>query len=488
MSIADCLTEHARSRPQHAAVIDGGRVITYAELDRCVQDAAANLNGAGISPGDVVAISLPDCAEYLITLLALARCGAIMLGIDGDLPAAEKERAAASAKAKAVIQPEGAAAIGGVQAVDAASICRPALRAFEPPSLVAEHPLMLAQSSGTTGAPKSLVWSHAQMRLQARRHQHCFGWTRQDRHLAVVSMRFFWERELCLILFCLGATTVISRADSVAALVEQVRTDEVTILALTPAHLGPLLEHASDRLPFFPSLRTLIVGSAPITNERRRLVRQRLTPNFYEQLGTNEAGLLVLGSPVDQDACPDAIGRVVHGLEARVVDAKREPLPAGQVGLVGFRGEGVPNGYIDAPEASRQSFRDGWFYPGDLAAIDAQGYFLFKGRADDAINSAGAKFYPIEVEKALMAHPAVAEAAVCGWPDPQLGEVAVAFVARSGKVSAAELVQFCKLRLAGHKIPRWIAFVAEMPKTSTGKILKRVLKENASQLLAGRGG
>jgi acyl-coenzyme A synthetase/AMP-(fatty) acid ligase len=210
-----------------------------------------------------------------------------------------------------------------------------------------------------------------------------------------------------------------------------------------------------------------------------------LTPNFYEQLGANEVGLLVLGSPADQDACPEAIGRVVQGVEVRVSDPSGQELPAGQAGLVGFRSENFPALYVGDPEATERSFRDGWFYPGDLAAIDAAGYFHFKGRADDVINSKGVKFYPIEVEKALLAHACVAEAAVFGWPHPDSGEVAVAFVTRSGPVSASELVQFCRQRLAAHKIPHSVAVVEQMPKTPTGKIMKRALKEKFRDLVTG---
>src|SRR5580693_758749 len=111
-----------------------------------------------------------------------------------------------------------------------------------------------------------------------------------------------------------------------------------------------------------------------------------------------------LGAPADHDARPAAIGRVVDGIEAQVLGEDGRPLPPGEVGLVGFRGEGFPTEYVGNPEATGRAFHDGWFYPGDLAAIDADGYFFFKGRADDVISNAGVKFYPIEVERALLAH------------------------------------------------------------------------------------
>jgi acyl-coenzyme A synthetase/AMP-(fatty) acid ligase len=260
------------------------------------------------------------------------------------------------------------------------------------------------------------------------------------------------------------------------------------MLALTPAHLTFLLDHPADQEPLFPSVRAMVVGSAPLTHERRLLVRRRLTPNFYEQLGTNEAGPLIVSGPADQDARPQAIGRVVDGVEAQVLGEDGRPLPPGEVGLVGFRGEGLPTEYVGNPEATRRAFHDGWFYPGDLAAIDSDGFFFFKGRADDVINNEGVKFYPIEIEKVLLAHPAVAEAAVIGWPHRRHGEVAVAFVVATKQLTVPELQAFCHQQIADYKVPSRIAFVNNMPKNPTGKILKSRLKEIFRDLQARAGG
>lgn len=477
MNITDVLTEHAGRRPSHPAIEDGDRVITYAELDSRVVGAAANLQAAGIAPGDVVGVMLGDSAEYLITLLGLARAGAVMLAIDGRSPMAEKRRAVENANVKAVIASANSGAIGGSRIVPVSMICQPPTAKFRRPSLDVDHPLVIAQSSGTTGVAKTFVWSHARMRLQAPRHQRCLHLTGEDRYFALIRMSFFWEREICLVLFCLGATIVVNRTQSLKAFVNRVSADRITMLALTPVHLASLLALPAERTPLFPSVRAMVSGSAPFAHERRLLVRQKLTPNFYEQLGTNEAGLLILGAPADQDARPGAIGRVVDGVEAQVLGADGRPLPPGEVGLAGFRGEGFPSEYIGNREATERAFRNGWFYPGDLAAIDADGYFFFKGRADDVINSEGAKFYPVEVEKALLAHPAVSEAAVFGWPHDRHGEVAVACVVLTGQITASELGKFCLQHIASYKVPQWIMFMTELPKNSAGKVLKSRLKQ-----------
>jgi acyl-CoA synthetase (AMP-forming)/AMP-acid ligase II len=477
LNITDILTEHAARRPDHPAIEDGDRVLTYAELDRRVDDAAANLQSLGIAPGDFVGVMLPDSTEHLVTLLALARAGAVMVAIDDALSASEQRRATEHADLKAVIAAAESPALGDARIVPVATICRSCPAPFERRPLDADHPLVMSQSSGTTGAPKSFLWSHHRMWLQVPRMQRCFGLAGQDRYLALVKMAFFWERKLCLTMFCLGGTVVVNRAQTLTDLVARIRNNRITLLTLTPAHVRFLLDHPAEPEPLFPLVRAMIVGSAPTTHERRLLVRRRLTPNFYEQLGTNEAGPLIVGRPADHDARPGAIGRAADGLEAQVLGEDGRPLPPGEVGLLGFRGAGLPAEYIGNPEANRRAFRDGWYYPGDLAAIDAEGFIFFKGRADDVINFEGVKFYPIEIERALLAHPAIAEAAVFGWPHSRRGEVAVAFVVATTSLTVEELQAFCRQHMAAYKVPPWFGFVDKMPKNAAGKIMKTRLKE-----------
>jgi acyl-coenzyme A synthetase/AMP-(fatty) acid ligase len=476
VNLAAILDTHAAHQPDHPAIVDGEITLSYRALNEAVANAAANIADAGVRPGDLVGVSLPDWARYLVVQFALARCGAIFFAVDDDMPAAERQQIAAMLGMKALIADDRQLCETGVAFIDADLISEKPRRVRGQVELDGLHPLVATQSSGTTGKPKTLIWTHEQMAIQARRHQVCLGWTREDRYLAIVKMHYFWERELCYVLLALGATIVIPPPSDVARLTRIVEHDRITILALTPAHLVLLLSYDAHPFPLFPKLKTLLVGSAPLTHKRRLAVRRQLTPNFYEQLGANEAGLLVLGTPADQDARPAAIGRIADGVESQIVNAAGQPLPPGEVGLVGFRAPEFPTSYLDAPEPTKRHFRDGWFYPGDLAAIDAEGFFLFKGRADDVINAAGAKFYPIEVEKALMTHPSVGQVAVFGWPDERVGEVAIACVVKSGAVDAAELQAHCRSQLAPYKIPKRITFVAEMPMTRTGKIIKRELK------------
>lgn len=476
MNIADNLAEHAKNRADHPAIEDGARTVTYGELDGLVDGAAANLQAAGIEPGDTVAVLLDDSTDHLIILCALARVGAVIFSLNSNASKTELEASLASVAVKAAIT-------AGLKFEDrellwlrAKDICQPATRPFNGRNAGDDDPLMLIQSSGTTGAPKSFVRSHAELGEWIARYTRGHGWSADERSLSLIRMSFNVGRNISLGMLRLGATIIVSRSRSHDELAALVRDKRVSYMMLTPSHLIPLLDYAADKAPLFPGLRAMVVGAAPTTHAQRMLARERLTANFLEQLGSNEAGLLALAWPADQDVYPDAVGRIVDGVEAQIVDDMDRPLPAGEVGLVRFRAAGYPTHYIDDAEATARAFHDGWFYTRDLAALNEEGFLFFKGRADDVINNGGVKFYPVEVEAVLMQHPEVSDAAVFGWPHAQLGQVAVACVAADPGISIKDLQAFCRRRIAGYKTPQIIEVMTELPRNATDKILKQELK------------
>ncbi|MDJ0950635.1 MAG: class I adenylate-forming enzyme family protein [Alphaproteobacteria bacterium] len=492
MNFLDPLKEHVRDRPDHPAIEDGGRVITYRELDVRITGAATRIQSLGVRPGDVTGVMLPDSAEHIILLCALARAGGVVVSVDPLLLPAEQERALSGLDVKAIIAETGSAPLAGARMLAVETICDPAPQAdgaaFSEPALEADDPALIIQSSGTTGARKSVLRSHAQMDDWIRRNIRNEGWAGTDRYLAVMRMPFNLGRSPCLQTLYLGGTVVVCHDCAPDKLIAAVRDRGITVLVLAPRDLHNLLEHAPDGGPVFPSLRAMIVGTARLPSAQRRLARDRLTPNLLERYGINEIGLVATATPADQDAHPDAVGRLIEGVAGQVVDEDGRPLPTGEIGLIGFRAPQFSTAYIGNPEATARHFRDGWFYPGDLAALNAEGYIFFKGRADNVINNEGArKFYPVEVENALLAHPAVSEAAVFGWPRPGHGEVAVAFVVANGDTTPQELAAFCGRRIADYKVPHWIVFVPDLPRSPVGKILKTQLREDFREQLVKEG-
>ena len=207
------------------------------------------------------------------------------------------------------------------------------------------------------------------------------------------------------------------------------------------------------------------------------MARQKVTPHLFEIYACNEVGLFSVSSPADQENPTEAVGRVIPEVEAQIVDNEHRALPAGAVGQIRFRGDGYPASYRRNPEADALFFRDGWFYPGDHASIDEEGYVFLRGRSDDAISSEGVLYYPKEVENVLALHPAVEEVSVFGWPHVQTGEVAIAFVVRETPVTWEALHAFCSDRMAGYKVPAWYEFPSELPRSALGKVVKSRLKE-----------
>ena len=477
MNITDFHTGHAQARPGHAAIEDGGRVISYVDLDTACNAAAANLQAAGIGPGDMVAVMLPDGADHLIILCALARAGAVIYSLS---PAASKAGIAASLETltvKAVIAETGAAWMAGLQRLRLADLTAVPACPFVPANINDDDPLLLVQTSATTGAAKFFLRSHAQTIEWSRRYAQCQGLSPVDRNLSLIGMAFHGGRSMSLTMLHAGGTVVIPRYRGMEEFTAQVQDGRITYLKLTPAHLGPLLDHAAGKGLLFPDLRLLSVTTAPVTAEQRGLARERLCANTVELFGTNETGVLMRASPVDQAAYPGALGRAVDGVEAGIVDADDAPVPTGEIGQLRFRGPGFVTNYLNAPEAAVAAFQDGWFYPGDLASMNGEGTVFYKGRADDMINNAGVKFYPIEVEAVLLSHPDITEAAVFGWPFPPHGEAAVACLVANRALSERELRRFCAKLIANHKIPHRFLVVPELPKNQMGKIQKTRLKE-----------
>ena len=175
----------------------------------------------------------------------------------------------------------------------------------------------------------------------------------------------------------------------------------------------------------------------------------------------------------DQRAFPDSVGRIIEGIEAEIVDENDNKLAPGEVGIVRFRGTGFPAGYVDNADASSRSLKNGWFYPGDVAVLNEQGYLFFQGRVDDMINNSGIKFYPVEVENVLLKHELVQEAAVFPYPHRRVGEIAAAFVVLKSRISKRELQDHCTKYINRAKIPVYIVGIDALPRNKMGKVLKK---------------
>lgn len=486
MSLFDALQDQARERPGHPAIEDGDRIVSFGDLPKLIEASAWRLHKEGFRPGDFVGVMARDCAEQVIVILALGRIGAVVVSINGNQPIVERQRAVSKLTLQAVLTSWPESEPMHERMIPLASVCTIESQdcpRFEEPPPGPDEPFVCRQSSGTTGVPKSILWSSAELlrlrdRLQAR-----LGWVPSDRYYQLVRLCFTFSRDQVIQVLTLGITVVINDARTTKEQVRNIRERGITFVFATNAHLRAFLAAPCDEPPLFPDLRVLVSTSGAITSEERQAATARLSPNFYDGYGTNEVGGLVFAGPEDIAAAPASLGRVLADIEAVIIGPDGAEVAAGEIGLAAFRCDGFPVRYHEDPEATASHFQGGWYLPGDLMAIERDGRVTFKGRADNVINNQGAKFYPLEVEQVLTRHPDIDEAVVFGWRSSKAGQVAVACLVGRRVVEMEEILAFCRVHLAAHKVPALVTYARSLPKTSSGKVRLQDVKEMMRPML-----
>jgi fatty-acyl-CoA synthase len=367
------------------------------------------------------------------------------------------------------------------------SLDYPGLLASQPdepvsePAAEAEDIVCLLFTGGTTGLPKAAQVSYRMI-----------GWNTLNTILhelergdiTLTHTPMFHTGGLLvytLPLLTLGGTVVIMRkwtADDMLALIER---EQVTMFFCVPTQYQLMLQSPRFAATSFRSVRFLTSGGAPLPVPLVRAYREQHGVVFKQGFGMTEfgPGIFSMG-PEFAESKAGSIGQPNYFVDARVVDDHNRPLPAGQVGELVLKGPSMCSGYFQNPAASREAVdADGWFHTGDLARCDEDGFYTIVDRKKDMFISGGENVYPVEIEKALYEHPAVAQCAVVGLPDERWGEVGAAVVVlRPGQAAGeAELLDHCRARLARYKVPRRVVFRPALPISAAGKILKRELRQ-----------
>jgi acyl-CoA synthetase (AMP-forming)/AMP-acid ligase II len=482
VNLADALAHHARARPDRPAILAGDRVVACRDLDPLVRRFARHLMVLGLRQGDVLGIALRDTPEHVVALYAAARMGALALPMDWRWTMAERAALAAHFGARMILAEPDAEPVDGVpnirldDALHAAVACAPADTPFPTGAACADLPFVLSLSSGTTGRPKGPVVTQGQFLQRMWTHWIDLGLNSRETYVSATPLYFGGGRAFALSLLFSGGTLVLFPPPwAPEALPAEVARRGATSAFLVPTMLRRLLDLPVAAVAPLRGMRLLLSSGAPLHPWERVAIRDRLCPNFHEYYASTEGGGVSLLRPEDIDAHGDSVGRPVFGVEVRILGDDGQALPPGEVGRLAYRGPGVARAFHNDPEAARDAFHDGWFLPGDLAALDAEGFVTLKGRRRDVIIRGGVNIYPAEVESVLLSDPRVADAAVVGWPSAERGEDVAAFVVPRGAVTEAELVAACRARLAPYKVPRAVFLVAELPRNSAGKVLKAEL-------------
>ncbi|WP_326559983.1 long-chain-fatty-acid--CoA ligase [Micromonospora sp. NBC_01796] len=508
-TLQDSVGRHAADRPDHPAVVAGPTVIGYGELHRRGGRTATALAGAGIGPGSRVAHFGRDSELYYELLLGCARLGAVLVPIDWRLTGPEVDHVLRDSGSELVfVEPR----LTGVVAGIAAGL--PRLRATVPlaeteyarwrdtdhpapdPGAVAadrDTPVLQVYTSGTTGAPKGVVLAQrtffAITGLLAEHGLDWIDWRVDDRSL--VALPGFHIGGIWWLTQGLnaGITNVVLPVFDSERAVELIRELGITTTCLVPAMLRLVVDEPGVTPADFGSVRKVVYGGSPISEALLRRCLDMFNCEMVQIYGLTETGNTAVCLPPAEHRLDGtrlaAAGRPYPGVGLRVVDGDGADLPTGAIGQVLLRTPARMVEYWNQPEKTAATLVDGWIHTGDAGYLDDEGYLFIRDRINDTIIVGGENVYPAEVENAISGHPAVVEAAVVGAPDPTWGERICAFVVlRAGQgLTAPELTAFLRERLAQFKIPTSVEFVDTVPRTPSGKILRRALRD---RLWAGR--
>ena len=470
-NLAEPLDVHARTRAGHPALISGDETVDYAQLARRVRGAAGTLDGLGFGQGDLIGLALKDTVDHVVLLFALARIGAVIVPMDWRWTAVEKASMARHFEVRAVIVEPDAEAIDGVPTL------RPepgwADAADGPIVLDPDLPVILSLSSGTTGRPTGPLATHAHMLARMANQLVTLTFSQHDRYLLSTPLYFGGGRAFALTHLHIGATMILCPPPyGPDELIATVAATGANSTFMVPTLIRRLLALDDGALSGLQGLRLLISSGAPLHPEERAAIAGRITSGFIEYYASTEGGGITVLTAEGQKSHPDSVGRAAFMVDVQIVGDDHVPVPPGSVGQVRYRGPGVADAFYRDPEKTAAAFRDGWFYPGDLGQMDADGYLTLMGRAKDMILRGGVNIYPVEIERVLAEHPAVAEAAVLPRPHAELGEIVVAAIVARGPVDLQILQAHCRARLAPYKVPARIVVLDALPKNSAGKVVK----------------
>lgn len=511
MKLGTFLAAHAVRAPSRIAVVCEDRRLSYADLEASTNRIARRLHQAGVQPGDRVALYLPNSVEFVQAFLGAIKAGALVVPLNLPLSAPEIRHVLRDGEPKAVVLARetqdtfrracegmaGLVRIGVGRGVD----CDLAFDALADTGdatpledSLRSDDCMVCYTSGTTGAPKGAVLTQSNF-VFANGLLNGYHWRLgpEDCHLCTTPLahRTGLARLMNMVLH--GATLVLMPRFDAERARELVKRERVTVFGMVPT-VGRMVLPAIEAHPEdFSSLRMMLVtGEAFPLDVKQRLQAALPQVRLYSFFAQTEAAAVTGLDAAEQFTHPHSVGRPWPGVEVRAVDAQGRTVACGEVGEIWIR-SGQPGhfstmrGYFRNPEATAAAFQDGWLATGDLGRFDADGYLYLVDRKKDMVVSGGYNIYSKEVELALQSHPAVGDAAVVGVPDPVYGESVVAYVElqTDAQLEAEALIQHCRDRLASYKKPKHIVFVQALPRNSTGKVLKGVLRERVDADLGG---
>jgi len=515
LNLGEILDVHAKKCPTKLAVKDWcGKIWTYAELNARTNKLANALLNMGLLKGDRVAVMLYNCAEFVEIYCAFAKAGLVVTPVSWRYVRREIEYVVDDSDAKAMIISS--------EFVDTINQLRPRFGKVDSKNyiLVGEttsegyvsYEELIANSpdrkpnvkvdskdtwaqiytSGTTGFPKGVVRSHESYAAFFLVNAVDFGFSEKDNGMIIMPLFHVNSTFYGLLFPYIGASLFVGRDKGFdpVELLSIVDREKITFISLIPTHYSLILEVPQETRRRFDtsSLRELLCSSAPVRSKiKRRILECFSGVELYEAYGSTEAGLVTILKPEDQLRKIGSMGRECLGVDLiKLLDENGREVGIGEIGELYSKGPMMFDEYNKLPEKTKASFRGEFFSAGDLVKRDEEGYYYIVDRKDNMIITGGEHVYPSEVEEIISQHAKVRDVAVVGLPDDKWGEAVTAVVVlKKGETATSEeIIEWCRGKMAGYKKPKSVIFMkySEMPRTATGKILHRKLREKYGQL------
>lgn len=504
----EMLARTALRVPERPAIFWRDITLSYREVYSLVRSAAVGLHALGLRKGDRVCLLMLNRPEYMICWMAASMLGLVLSPMNPSYKEREVAYQLENSEAKAILVqrdllPLVQAARGHAPQLQHVLVTGSEPVADDPQAIPfglllmtnapTQAPLVevrgddmiaLPYSSGTTGLPKGVMLTHRNVVINFHQFISASRVTEQDVFMVFLPLYHIYGVALMGQAAFSGSALVLVERFDPAEVLSLIRKRGVTIFPLVPPVLLALSGMPNLGRDLFPNVRHILCAAAPMAPVVAQKVIDATGIPVIQAYGMTEASPLTHHSPMELELIRLASGgTLISDTEQKVVDLEtgERELPVGEVGEICIRGPQIMQGYWQAQSETARVLRDGWYHTGDVGRIDEQGYVYIVDRAKEMIKYKGFGIAPAELEAVLLEHPAVREAAVIGVPDPEAGEVPRAFVAlREGQsVSDADLMAFANERMANYKAIRQVVFVESIPKTASGKILRRELKEQS---------
>jgi acyl-CoA synthetase (AMP-forming)/AMP-acid ligase II len=489
---------YAQLEPSKIALYDGKKSITYGELNNQVDILASALITLGVKPGDIVSAYLPNCIEYVLVVLSVARAGAIFSPINPRYKRVEISEILQQSKPNVIftnvelvnnikevlsgwtdkkpitIEIDGQDADGTISLEKLFTVDK-----IKIPACSENQFFSLMFTSGTTGKPKGALATHKARMIWVMNAAIQYGLNSQDIYLGTMPQVHSAGLTFTLMHLYVGATVRIMPHFDAEEFIKIVEAEGITSSLTVPTILTMLVEQLEKNKHDLTAtkLKRVVTCGSPLPVNTKMRVLDKISRQLFDYYGSTESNSMSVLRPEDQLRKPESVGQAFRGVKLKVMNIHNVECSAGEVGEVWCMNPSVMTEYLNRPKETMEAFTDRWYHTGDYGFLDEEGYLHLAGRLNDVIISGGVNIYPAEIEQVLMSHPNILDAAVVGVDDPKWGQAVKAYLVTRGhvKIEIDEIQAFCEKQIAAFKKPRYVEFRNLLPKNAGGKTVKAEL-------------